>query len=347
MKTVSAHKRFILVILLIITLTTTLGITASADTPRLQITSIGDYGTSPCPIFGNVSGIDSPSNYWVVIFIYIPGLGWYSKPLCDSRVIAIESNNLWYTYSIVSGGIDHFATIVEAYLIRKSDYPTCYPACIQGQGTPPLSVQNAAVASDRVLKPNQRTINWSGYKWIVKHSIPVFVGPAVSAEYGNFFSNSTDNVWVDGTGKLHLRIAYDINGRWTCAEINTTERLGYGTYKFYCDSRLDNIDKRAVLGLFTWSDLSTDVGSYREIDIEFSKWGVDTDPNAQYVVQPWNAGDTRYHLNTSSAVLSTHTFTWEPNRIAFSSIEGHGISGTPIASWTFTRLSIWYSCQYR
>lgn len=314
-----------------------------ANTPKLEITSCGDYGTAPCYIYGKVSGIDSPNNYWVAVFIYVPGLGWYSKPYCDqsgaySRVVSIASNNLFYA-NTVTGGIDHFASIVEAYLIRKSDYPACYPSCVSGQGTPPLSVQNVALGSDRILKPNQRTINWSGYKWIVKHSIPVFVGPAAAPGYGNYFSNSSDNVWVDSNGKLHLKIVYDSNNRWTCAEINTVERLGYGTYKFYCDSRLDDIDKRAVLGLFTWSDMSSYVGAYREMDVEFSKWGVQSDPNAQYVIQPWDTSGNRYRFNTSSAVTSTHTFTWQPTNISFSSTEGHNPGGTPIASWSFTRLA--------
>ena len=39
------------------------------------------------------------------------------------------------------------------------------------------------------------------------------------------------NSWVDSRGYLHLRMGMQ-GGRWSCAEVNLTRSLGYGTYKF-------------------------------------------------------------------------------------------------------------------
>gem|GEM_PF-4235557 len=49
------------------------------------------------------------------------------------------------------------------------------------------------------------------------------------------------NVWVDENGWLHLKITYR-DGRWYCAEVYTKEPLEYGTYVFYVDSRIDNLE---------------------------------------------------------------------------------------------------------
>lgn len=102
-----------------------------------------------------------------------------------------------------------------------------------------------------------RSIQFSGYAWRVKrHTTPVGPGP-------NLFSDSECNVWVDARGRLHLKITHG-GSRWECAEVICTRSLGYGTYRFYLDSEVHDLDPKVVLGLFTWSD-TRDFG-YREID---------------------------------------------------------------------------------
>ena len=132
--------------------------------------------------------------------------------------------------------------------------------------------------------PYPRTLQFSGYTWNVKTSAGK-VGPGP-----NLFSDSTNNVWVDASGRLHLKITKDAN-RWNCAEVICTNSLGHGTYRFYLDSPVDNLDPNVVLGLFTWSD--DPAYADREIDVECSRWAnaADSD-NAQFVVQPEIAGST-------------------------------------------------------
>jgi len=84
----------------------------------------------------------------------------------------------------------------------------------------------------RIKVSGVRTIEFSGYTWTVEASQGK-VGPGP-----NYFSDSTDNVWVDSDGQLHLRITKDAAG-WHCAEVLLTRSLGYGTYRFYLNSPVD------------------------------------------------------------------------------------------------------------
>lgn len=352
MKSVSSRKRFnLMMILLIITLALTfLGTGALAVTPKITITSppvFGIYSTW----FNNMSGTTEgivPSDYWVAPLLYIPGLNSHSKPYGDdfgpyARVIDIytDSNGtgVWTT-PMQTGGIDHLATLAMVYLIPKTSYPACYP--LVSGGSIPASLESAAVASDRVLITPQRTINWSGQDWLVKTSI----GDNLSGRVGpgrNYFSDSSDIVWIDMSGKLHLRIA-KVDGEWTCSEINSLTRLGYGTYKFYVDSRLDNLDKYATLGMFTWSDLAPVAGN-REIDLEFTTWGDSILPNnAQYVIQPYGNPGNILRYQMTSAAPSIHSFVWEPGKVSFASTTGTGL---PINSWTHTSASVPISADER
>ncbi len=163
-----------------------------------------------------------------------------------------------------------------------------------------------------------RTIEFSGYEWMVKFSNTP-VGPGQ-----NYFSGSEENVWVDEQGQLHLKIT-ERDGKWECAEVYTTESLGYGEYTFYVASRVDQLDKNVVAGLFTWDDVPE--YNHREIDIEFSRWGDENNDNLLYTVQsgvlpnpPENYDSFNMALNGD---FSTHSFVWESNRISFQSLHGH------------------------
>jgi len=117
---------------------------------------------------------------------------------------------------------------------------------------------------------------------------------------------------------LHLKIR-KIGDDWYCSEIYTKQSYGYGEYRFYVSSNVENYDQYIVVGLFTYE---TDT---KEIDIEFSKWG---DPNrvnmGQYVIQPhYVAGNIeRFDLNLTGN-YSTHKFIWHQDDIFFQSYYGH------------------------
>lgn len=177
---------------------------------------------------------------------------------------------------------------------------TVFTGCLNNDNSPP--------------HPNQ-SILFSGHEWTVKSSnAPVGPGP-------NYFSNNTQNVWIDESGKLHLRITNN-SGNWTCAEIVSHENFGYGTYLFSLASPPTRLDQNVVLGLFTWDDAPD--YAHREIDIEFSKWGWIENDNAQFVVQPWAINGNIFRFNAVDIYgESVHMFKWDKNLITFQSCKGN------------------------
>lgn len=177
-----------------------------------------------------------------------------------------------------------------------------------------------------------RILSFSGHDWWVKSSSGR-VGPGP-----NYFSDSPNNVWVDGTGRLHLKITKR-KGHWYCAEVVSVESFGYGTYRFYLDSPVDNFDPYVVLGLFTWNDDTA--YTHRENDVEFSRWGSANNQNAQYVVQPYTLPQNIHRFQQPSGLSqSTHSFLWQSSSVFFQSLKG--LIATPpdqsyvIQEWTCT-----------
>ena len=169
-----------------------------------------------------------------------------------------------------------------------------------------------------------RTIRFSGYTWEVK-SFATEVGPGP-----NYFSASSRNVWVDAKGRLHLKITYR-NGRWECAEIASAASLGYGKYEFKLASPVNAkaLDPNVVLGLFTWSD--DPAYHNREIDIEFSRWGIaGLRKSGSHTVQPWETTGNQRTFRQPSVTSSTHSFTWRPTSVDFRN------SSRSTANWTYS-----------
>lgn len=170
-----------------------------------------------------------------------------------------------------------------------------------------------------------REIQFSGQTWVIKDSGGAKWGPGP-----NVFSPSTDNVWVDALGRLHLRITKS-GSTWRSAEVISTASFGYGTYRWTLASDASNLDPQVVLGLFTWHDTSADY-AHREIDIELSRWGNATDPtNAQFVVQPYDLAGHTFRYTVPTGVPTTHEFTWRESSVSF-------LSGA--TSWAFADAAV-------
>ena len=310
--------------------------------PGIEFTSVPPFGSS-LDLSGRVSNV-TYSNYAVAVYIKVAD-HWWTKPGFLNPLSSIRTNGEW-SCDITTGGCDDHATEIAAYLWPASSNP---PQADWASVLPP-ELSNAA-ASVIASRPYGRRISFSGYDWSVKDSCDTAVGPS-----GNYFSDSASNVWVDGEGKLHLKIA-GRSGRWYCAEVVSLRSFGYGTYRAFLDSSVDALDTNAVLGLFTWSDDSA--YTHREIDVEASRWSDAGDTNnSQFVVQPW---DTAGHLQRfrvpPGATNSTHCFTWASNRVDFASYEGlyaippasnsadaewsFGPNGVPQAGGENIRLNLW------
>lgn len=183
-------------------------------------------------------------------------------------------------------------------------------------------------------------IDFAGRTWIVRNE------PTPNDPGKNYFSNSKCNVWIDSQERLHLKITKR-NNIWYCAEVYSIDNVGYGEYVFYVSTKLDEIDKNIVFGLFTYDNTTCSTDANSEIDIEFAKWGEFLDFNPlEYGVQPKNdgLGGGPYHERIHSNILplimtgdfSTHVFKWESNKVSFSSFHGHG-NPTPYSmdNWVF------------
>ncbi len=170
-----------------------------------------------------------------------------------------------------------------------------------------------------------KTLVFSGLTWTVRNG--------TGNPGGNNWSDSSESVWVDNDGRLHLKIR-QIDGKWHCSEIYTKVAMGYGEYRFYIGSDVETLDKNVVAGLFTY------LNDHNEIDIEFSKWGVATQKKVgNYVIQPSNKAGNKNNFNLNLAGnLSTHRFIWRPNSINFKSWQGNSdrsTADTQIAEWNY------------
>jgi len=205
----------------------------------------------------------------------------------------------------------------------------CAPMALRAISLVLLLVVTSAAPALAAGKPGYPDkIAWSGTTWAIKTSRSA-VGPGP-----NVFAKA--NVSVDGNGGLHLRIAKDGAGTWTCAEIIGPVSYGYGTYSFTVASRVDALDPSVVLGLFTWSDKAP--YAHREIDIEFGRWGSAVDPmNAQYVVQPYGRAGHLRRFAQPAIAPSTHRFTWQPGQITWQSLDA---AGTQTAAYTYTGIDV-------
>jgi hypothetical protein len=132
-------------------------------------------------------------------------------------------------------------------------------------------------------------------------------------------------VWIDGDGRLHLRIAPAPDGRWSSVELELGASLGYGTYQFNLDSRVDQLDPNVVFGLFTWSDDPAE--NHRELDIEFAAFGRPSQLTGRYTLQPYTNPDNVYLFQPPATSTSTHGFAWTPQHLAFQSSADTGESG--------------------
>jgi len=163
-----------------------------------------------------------------------------------------------------------------------------------------------------------RTVSFAGYTWQVKSG---YGGPG-----SNYWSDSSESVWVDNNGYLHLKIR-NINGVWYCSEVFLPNSLGYGQYVFHVAGRVDSLKPNVVMGLFLYQS------DRREVDIEFSRWG---DPNrienAQYVISPSKQAGHLHRFTISQSIeYSNHIINWVGSSINFRSMEG----AYTLQDWTY------------
>lgn len=173
-----------------------------------------------------------------------------------------------------------------------------------------------------------RHLQWAGLDWAVKNE-PRPVGPGPNA-----FSGSPEDVFVDASGRLHLRIV-SRGGRWMSTEVASFDSFGYGTYTFDVEPGATGIPGNAVLGLFTYDRDPED--QHREIDIELSRWNDGRLDNLQCALQPAE----QPHLHHRVPLVESPTgwsmsFRWSPG-IVDCTVMTRGIAPQIVTTHRFTR----------
>ena len=169
------------------------------------------------------------------------------------------------------------------------------------------------------------SINWAGYNW------------EVTDYHGTKFT--TNNVWVDSQGKLHMKTIYE-NGKWECPNLVMPGNIGYGTLKWTVDTDIQNIQDSQnggnpyfVFAPFTYDNTLSNY-AYGEIDIEHCKWGnPDLPSNTDWTI---HSADDHVEYKHITGANNTYTLTWNPNLIKFD-VQG---PSQPDMSFSYTNSSM-------
>ena len=323
---VSNRQRLVSLVLLLALVPTAAGQTGTCEIEFTYVPPYGSYDDLEGRVVCEYPGYCT--NYAVVVYIYVPCYGWVNKPTWDRPRTPIKPDCSWTCDTYICCN-DHRATKIIAFLVPKGYWPPIL------EGAPCIPSELYKYPHTEAIRYEK--INFSGYDWWVKRAW-CKVGPGP-----NYFCDSNDVVWVDPNGHLHLKIAQK-EGKWCCSEVIADASLGYGTYIFTVQGKVDLLDENIVLGLFTWDDTGNcNVAQYhyREIDIEIARWGDPCEPNnGQYVVQPWNTPGNRHRFNLDEHKAITHMFTWQPDKICFLSYYGDFSPVPPkediIECWSYT-----------
>ena len=178
------------------------------------------------------------------------------------------------------------------------------------------------LSSALLLRPSSahaQTVNWSGRSWKL-----------TSGHMAGVATGNPANLTIDADGYLHLRIVQQ-NGKWTAAELFTTEEMGFGTYQWIVEGGVYAMDPTTVLGLFTYGPTHhIGADAEDEIDIEFSQWNKTCHGcNADFTVYPATGhrkpkGVSAWEDNfqVSGGNLTTARMEWFPDHIVFTLMDG-------------------------
>jgi hypothetical protein len=249
------------------------------------------------------------------IVVYARSGPWWVQPWPDQAFIPIQADSTWDTPTHL--GFEYAALLVDP---GYRPPPTMDVAPIQGGSV--VAVQIVKGVGPTQFAPT-KPVNFSGYEWKVR---------TIASDRGglnNLYDG--DNAWTDASGALHLRMKKK-GDRWSCAHVELTRSLGYGTYILVVGD-ISHLEPAAVLSMNTFDEISGGDEHYRELDVEISRWGDATSKNnAQYGVQPFFVPGNLASFVAPSGTL-THSMHWESGRASFKTIRGASIHAeAPIVS---------------
>jgi len=237
------------------------------------------------------------------IVIYARSGPWWVQPWPDKPFIPIQADSTWGTSTHL--GFEYAAMLIDP---GYNPPPTMDVAPTQGGSVVTVSIVKGTGAPQLApVKP----LHFSGYDWEVR---------TISADRGGLNNlYGADNAWIDASGALHLRITKK-GDRWSCAELEMTRSLGYGTYIITVRDTT-HLEPAAVLSMNTFDDWGGDQ-HYRELDVEFGRWGDATSKNnAQFGIQPFYVPGNVAPFALPKGTF-THSMHWESGRASFRTVRG-------------------------
>ena len=272
-----------------------------APKPTLEISHVPPATAGGPERMDSIEGRVTGAKPGQQIVLYAKNDVWWVQPFANQTFTAIQSDSTWR-------GFTHLGTDYAALLVDPGYHAEPKLAALPAEGNGVAAVLTAKGGT--TPSPALKTIHFSGYDWIVR---------SASSEHGgemNYYD--TANAWTDEKGYLHLRMG-ERNGRWSCAEVNLTRSLGYGTYRFVVQDSA-HLSISGVLGIFTIDErLGED--NRPEMDIELSQWGKPGNKNAQYVIQPYYIPQNIARFAVAPGVY-THVLRWEPGSASFKTVAG-------------------------
>jgi hypothetical protein len=291
------------------------GRTADRVAPSIEFTTVPPAGAGGSErtvrIAGRVTGAATGHR----IVLYARSGVWWVQPLTVQPFTKVQPNETWENMT-------HLGSEYAALLVDGTFQP---PDTTETLPTVGGSVVAAAtIKGTGSQAPAPKVLTFSGYEWQVRQ---------IASDRGGQNDYDPANAWTDPEGRLHLRLARR-DGHWTSAEVILTRALGYGTYAFTVGDT-STLDPSAAFGMITWDDEALDQ-NHRELDIEISRWGDASRPNAQYVLQPYYVPANVARFSAPSGTL-THSFRWEPGRVSFRTARGgNALTGEAVARHQFT-----------
>ena len=282
----------------------------STSIPSVEFTKI------PVSAIGGLDNMDTIAGRTIgarpeqrIVLYAKSGGRWWIQPFArDPLFTTIQRDSKWKN-------VTHLGEEYAALLVDPSYSPP--------QTAELLPAKGGAIAAVAVVKGHPadsssppKLLHFSGYDWQVRD--------LMSYRSGSMTSFDPANAWTDKNGALHLRVAKN-QGGWSCAEVQLTHSLGYGTYQFVVRD-VSHLEPSAVLTFFTWDAMVGTDENRQELDIELSRWGVTHNENAQYVVQPYYIPTNIVRFSAPAGVL-THAFRWEPGQVTFTTYAGAQVIG--------------------
>jgi hypothetical protein len=283
---------------------------------KIPIAAVGGLDNMDT-VEGRVIGVRREQQ--IVLYAKSGGRWWIQPFARDPLFTKIQGDSKWKN-------VTHLGEEYAALLVEPSYSPPQSTEVLPAAGR---EIAAVAVVKGQTPDPSSppKMIHFSGYDWLVRNLL--------SYRGGSMNSFDPANAWTDENGALHLSVTKNQDG-WSCAEVQLTRSLGYGTY-FFVVRDTSHLEPSAVLSLFSWDGMVGTDENRQELDIEMSRWGVSNNENAQYVVQPYYIPTNIVRFNVPAGTL-THSFRWEPGLVTFTTYAGAQVSGQahPLNQHVFT-----------